>query len=294
MTTRQAITYISTLFVLVGFSACSANEVPPAPTPLPATPTITATSGVPSPTPTVTPLACLTQPGRVEQRALETTVPPQEFIIYMPPCYEYSTERYPVLYLLHGQTFRQDQWPRIGAPKAADMLIHSGQALPFIMVYPDDRYWNTQAGATFGARVVYNLIPYVDANYQTIADRKFRALGGLSRGGGWTAKLGFDRPDLFGALGFHSPALFKDNAPYLDAIIKNIPEENRPRLWHDIGDADTELGSSLLFEAVLVENDYLHEFYRFTGDHTEGYWNEHVEQYLRWYVKVWRENLAGQ
>ncbi len=294
MTARQAISFVAAFLLIAACSACSASETP-SPSPVPALPAQTASpTPVPSPTPTATPLACLTLPGRLEQRVLEDVVPPQEFIVYTPPCYEYSSERYPVLYLLHGQTYRQDQWLRIGAPKAADNLIHSGEAMPFLMVFPDDRYWNTQAGAFFGERLVSNVIPYVDANYRSLADRRFRALGGLSRGGGWTAKLGFERPDLFGALGLHSPALFKDNAPYLPALIKGIPEDQRPRLWHDVGDADAELGNSLLLEAVLSDNGYLHEFHQFAGDHTEQYWSAHVEQYLRWYVEGWRENFAEQ
>lgn len=196
------------------------------------------------------------------------------------------------MYLLHGQTYRQDQWLRIGAPKAADALIHSGEAMPFLMVFPDDRYWNSSAGSAFGARLINDLIPYIDSNYRTLSDKKFRALGGLSRGGGWTAKLGFERPDLFGALGLHSPALFKDNAPYLGAAIQAVPEDARPRLWMDIGDADTELGNALLFEALLTDLDYLHEFHQFAGDHTERYWSAHVEQYLRWYVEGWRQDSA--
>ncbi len=216
-------------------------------------------------------------------------------MIYLPPCYEYETARYPVLYLLHGQTYTQDQWVRLGAPQMADKLIHNNKVAPFIIVFPDDRYWNLPSGGGFGSRVINDLIPYVDANYRTRAERKYRALGGLSRGGGWTAKLGFDYPALFGALGFHSPALFKDNAPYLDMITKNIPEETRPLIWIDIGDADPGLGDSILFEELLRQNEYIHEFHRFSGDHTENYWGAHVKDYLRWYGVFWQQQeLAGQ
>ena len=287
MSTRQAKLYILCFFIFAELSACATAETPVAPPTLPV-PTITATS-VPLPTATATPLTCLTEPGRVDQGVVQTTNPPQEFLIYLPPCYEFSTERYPALYLLHGQTYKQDQWLRIGAAKAADELIHTGQAAPFIMIFPDDRYWNVPAGSSFGIRLIYDLIPYVDANYRTRTEKKFRALGGLSRGSGWTAKLGFERPDLFGALGLHSPALFKDNAPYLERIIKDIPEEEHPKLWIDIGEADTELGSAILLEQMLSNINYVHEFHRFTGDHTENYWGKHVKMYLGWYASIWRE-----
>jgi len=240
-------------------------------------------------------LICLTQPGLVKQDVVPTTNPPQEFIIYLPPCYEtFTDERYPVLYLLHGQTYNQDQWVRLGAPVIADGLIHNDEALPFIMVFPDDRYWNSAAGPGFGNRFINDLIPYVDKNYRTIADREHRSLGGLSRGGGWAVQLGLEHPELFGVLGLHSPAVFKDNAPYVERIIQSMPVETRPSLWLDVGDADMELPRSLLLEDILTRNDYLHEFHRFSGDHTETYWSAHTEEYLRWYTQAWREAPAEQ
>jgi enterochelin esterase-like enzyme len=299
MNTRQAIIVATYFALLTGISACSsAKAISPTAAvilPPPATISVTFTPGPVPLTPTPTPLSCLTQPGLVKQDVVPTTKPPQEFIIYLPPCYENSPDdHFPVLYLLHGQTYTEDQWVRLGAPTVADRLIHSNQVMPFIMVFPDDRYWNSAAGPGFGDRLINDLIPYVDKNYRTIQDRRYRALGGLSRGGGWTVKLGLDHPQLFGALGLHSPAIFKDNAPYVEKIIQGIPEATRPQIWLDIGDADTELGSAILFEQTLTDNDYIHEFHRNAGDHTENYWGAHTEEYLRWYAKVWQNILDGQ
>ncbi len=298
MSTRQAILLTTYLSLLAGLSAClPSNGVSPTQTVIVSTATVTATLP-PSPVPatfTPTPLTCLTEPGLVKQDAVPTTKPPQEFLIYLPPCYENSANtRYPVLYLLNGQTYNQDQWVRLGAPAIADQLIHSNEALPFIMVFPDDRYWNSAAGPGFGDRVINDLIPYVDKNYRTTADRDHRTLGGLSRGGGWTVQLGFEHPELFGALGLHSPAIFTDNAPYVERIIQAIPQETRPKLWFDIGDSDMELSRALLLEDILTRNDYFHEFHRYSGDHTENYWGAHVEKYLRWYTQVWQETPQEQ
>ena len=298
MNTRQAIIITACIALLAGPSACSASpEVLPTPTPaLPtSTATVTLTPSPIPPTATPTPLTCLSQPGLVLQDVVSTTKPPQEFLIYLPPCYEaFPEEHYPTLYLLHGQTYNQDQWVRLGAPAIADDLIHAERSMPFIMVFPDDRYWNSAAGPGFGDRLINDLIPYVDQNYRTVTDRQFRALGGLSRGGGWTVKLGLENPLLFGMLGLHSPAIFKDNAPYLDKIIKDLPQEQRPYLWMDIGDSDSELGNALLFEQVLTDHDYIHEFHRFAGEHSEAYWSSHAGEYLRWYTQVWQKISEGQ
>lgn len=299
MNTRQAILKTILFPLLFGLSACStANEIPATPTitQLPtSTPTATFTPSPIPPTATATPLACLTEAGQVKQDVVSTTNPPQEFLIYLPPCYEIQTEiKYPTLYLLHGQTYNQDQWVRLGVPAIADQLIQSGESPPFIIIFPDDRYWNLSAGAGFGDRFINALIPYVDKNYRTLANREHRALGGLSRGGGWTVQLGFEHPELFGVLGLHSPAIFKDNAPMVERIIRAIPAEERPHLWFDIGDADRELGSASLLEEALTRQNYIHEFHLFAGDHSESYWGAHVDEYLRWYAEQWQNAASEQ
>lgn len=239
-------------------------------------------------------MACLSQPGRVESGSIDTTKPAQEFLIYLPPCYdEQVSERYPVLYLLHGQLQTDDFWPvHLGASAAADDLIHSGAAQPFIMVFPDDRYWNQPAESGFGDRVINVVIPYIDLNYRTLTDRQHRALGGLSLGGGWAVHLGLTRHDLFGALGFHSPAIQSADEPYLARWIKAIPPDSWPRVWIDAGDADKDLGSIKQFESLLTDANIPHDFHLFAGDHSEDYWRAHTPVYIQWYVDGW--NTDGQ
>lgn len=289
MKTRQAL--IALTLLAAGLCACSPPiELIPAPTldPSTSTPIVTATTIPPSPTPT--PIPCLTQPGLVKQDSITTTKPAQEFLIYLPPCYtQLNSQQYPVLYLLHGQTYTDDQWVRMGAADIASRLIISGETSPFIIVFPDDRYWNLQPGPGFGERLINLIIPYVDENYRTLDDREHRALGGLSRGGGWTARLGFTHPELFGAIGLHSPAIFKEDAPYIDRWTRSIPDDRRPSVWLDIGDRDKELNYSQLVESILSNNNYLYEFHVYSGDHTEAYWSLHVEEYLRWYASQWNE-----
>ena len=290
MRTRQA--FIALTFLAVLWACAPSNEITSTPTldPPPFTPTIAATATAIPPSPTPTPLGCLSQPGTVEQDSITTTKPAPEFQIYLPPCYEELNDRqYPVLYLLHGQTYTDDQWVRMGAGDIASRLIISGETPPFIIVFPDDRYWNLQPGPGFGERLINLIIPHVDENYRTLADREHRALGGLSRGGGWTLRLGFTHPELFGALGLHSPAIFKEDASSINRWTRSIPDDKRPSVWLDIGDHDKELNYSRLVETILSNNDYLYEYHVYSGDHTESYWSLHVEEYLRWYASQWDE-----
>jgi enterochelin esterase-like enzyme len=282
--------------LLAGLWACTPPSEPlPTATAIPPTPTQTATPLPPTVTPTPTPLGCLSGPGRVEEGVLQETVPPQEFRIYLPPCYdELPSQRYPVLYLLHGQTYTDDQWLRLGATEVMDRLFLQNEIAPFIIVFPDDRYWNVQAGPGFGGRLVDHLVPHIDQTYRTLADREHRAIGGLSRGAGWALRLGLQRWDLFGTIGLHSLAAFGDDRPSLRYWLKAIPEESWPDIFIDTGESDSELGFNSLFETMLTQLGIPHEWHLYPGAHDEAYWSAHVEEYLRWYAEVWAKQVEEQ
>jgi len=296
MITRQAIKWMGILLLLLGgFSACSpSNQETPVPI-LPSStvaPTLPATS-TPSPVPTSTstPLACLTNPGRIEEGSLDSTKPAQEFRIYLPPCYDEKTDqRYPVLYLLHGQTYTDDQWIRLGAVEVANELILSGESVPFIIVFPDDRYWNLPPGPGFGQRLEEALIPYIDSTYRTLPDRNQRAIGGMSRGAGWALHLGLTRWDLFGTIGLHSLAVLQKDASEIRDWLRDIPPLSRPRVFMDIGDNDQEYEMAQQVEAQFNAFHLTHEWHLYSGSHTEEYWSAHVEEYIRWYAEGWKDN----
>jgi enterochelin esterase-like enzyme len=282
--------YIFLLYLSIGLAGCtSALAAVPTPTVVPSTstPTLPPTATfTPTPIPTATPLGCLTQPGKVESGSLTSIRPPQEFLIYLPPCYDQQTDqRYPVLYLLHGQTSTDTQWVNMGATSVADRLIHSGQVAPFIMVFPDDRYWNLPAGPGFGDRLLTMVVPYIDANYRTLADASHRALGGLSRGGGWAIHMALTEYSTFGIIGLHSPVIFDDDSAVLDRLFAAVPSNSWPHVWIDGGDRDGELGNILRFEGMLTAYEVPHEWRLYAGDHTEKYWSAHIPEYLRWYTQ---------
>jgi len=276
------------LILLASITACTTvNQPIPTPilfSPIPThTPTI-----VPPEEPTATPQNCLTKPGNIESGKVEITNPAQEYLIYLPPCYyEKIDQKYPVLYLLHGQTYTSDQWLRLGAVEALDQLIMSGEARPFIVVFPDDRYWNLEAGPGFGDRLVDGLIPYIDQTYRTVASRNYRAIGGLSRGAGWALRLGLSRWDLFTVIGLHSLAVFKQDGSRIEKWLKAIPQKSQPSIFIDIGDNDPELAETQRVEAQLNTARVPHEWHLYQGTHTEEYWQAHTMEYIEWYAEQW-------
>jgi enterochelin esterase-like enzyme len=291
MTNRQATRLILLISLLFGLWACSPSD-PPIATPSLVPPTATRTRVPPTltipPSPTPTPLTCLSQPGELRDGEVLTEGRPTAFIIYLPPCYDQFPElRYPVLYLLNGRTYTADQWVRIGASAAADQLILSGQSAPFIIVFPEDRYWNLNQGEYFGQYLLNDILPFIDKNFRTLADRGHRAIGGLSRGGGWAFRLGLTRPDLFGAVGLHAAAVFSEDRSVFEFWVRDLPPELWPRLYLDVGDNDRERDFNIHVEEVLTAYGIPHEWHLNTGAHDETYWSAHVEDYIQWYAAGW-------
>jgi enterochelin esterase-like enzyme len=260
------------------------------------TPSPSATAVIP-PTPSITPtptsLACLFQGGKIEISSLphELLPLPLEFRVYTPPCYDELPDRhYPVLYLIHGQSFNDDQWERLGAAETSDALIATDEIAPLIIIMPRDRVWTQPNEDMFGKVLVEALLPWIDENYRTKPVREFRAIGGLSRGGGWAVHLGLSQWELFGAIGGHSLAVFDSDAPYwINVWLDSIPAESMPRFYLDIGERDREIimRSAEWFTNLLDQKNIPHEWHLYTGYHDEDYWRSHIEEYLRWYTSEW-------
>lgn len=281
---------ISTTVPTVTNSVHIATAVPATDTHVPII-SITSTSIPSTSTPTLP--ACLSRGGKVEVYEFTTSLLPDPLVyrIYLPPCYDENvTQSYPVLYLIHGQTYTDTQWDRLGVPEMADKLIVSGEAPPFIVVMPRDRVWLEPTEDKFGLAVEQSLVPWIDDHYRTIPDRANRAIGGLSRGGAWAVDIGLSHPELFGAIGVHSGFTFQSDIQPLYLWLNNIPEGMTPRIYMDMGDADRpEMRTAAdWLEALLTRFDIPHEWHLFVGEHEEDYWRLHVEDYLRWYTLDWR------
>ena len=216
----------------------SATSLPPptataAPSPTPA-PTL-----IPSATPTPTALPCRETAGQIKRFELLSPYlkKPLNYRMYFPPCYDDSGEtRYPVLYMLHGQTYNDDQWVRLGIGTALDELIVAKAVRPFLIVLPYevDTFADPYADG-YGKALLETLIPWIDAFHPTCAEAACRAIGELSRGGAWSFLLALDHPELFGAAGGHSMVPFGGMARRLPNQLRAMPEGGLPRLWIDTG-----------------------------------------------------------
>lgn len=242
--------------------------------------------------PSPTPLLCVPTTGHIEELQLKTKflANPLDYRVYIPPCYESNPDqRYPVLYLIHGYGYNDDQWVRLGIGDISDKLIIEEEIPPLIIVMPHDSDHNVQPPTNqFGNAVLFDLVQEIDTTYRTLPFRQYRAIGGLSRGGNWAIHIGLSHSEYFGIIGAHSAPLFvTEGPPVVKAWLDEIRSTDYPHIYMDVGDHDKWLEEIVQFEEILDEYNVPHEFYIFPGNHTEDYWKSHTEQYIRWYTKEW-------
>ena len=153
--------------------------------------------------------------GKVQQVLFwsESTQETRRAFVYTPPMYDKNKkEKYPVLYLQHGWGEDETAWSNQGhANLIMDNLIAEGKAKPFIIVMT----YGMTNGVSFGGLGGFNfkdfetvlvdeLVPYIDANFRTRADKNNRAMAGLSMGGMETKNITLARPEVFGSYGLMS------------------------------------------------------------------------------------------
>ena len=135
------------------------------------------------------------------------------YAVYLPPGYDASTRRYPVVYLLHGYTDDESGWIQFGEVNlAADRAIAAREIPPMIIIMPDGGvtwYINDYQGKVrYEDMFVQEFIPHVDAGYRTRPEKEFRGVSGLSMGGFGSLMLAMRHPDLFAACAVFSAAVF--------------------------------------------------------------------------------------
>ena len=148
----------------------------------------------------------------------------REMYVYTPPGYDKSTEKYPVLYLLHGGGEDQRGWATQGkTDMILDNLIADNKAKPMIIAMLDGNVsagglagFNENVLKAFENELKLGAIPFVESNFRVEADAKHRALAGLSLGGLQTLYSGIKNNDMFSSLGVFSSGWFANNPTLTD------------------------------------------------------------------------------
>lgn len=155
----------------------------------------------------IIPLVALSQTGKVHDNlSLKSKIlnMDRKYAIYLPPDYETSQRSYPVLYLLHGGGDDQTGWVQFGeVQNITDKAIRDGVTTSLIIVMPDANtgrrgYFNDVKGDWRYEDFFFSeLMPFIEKTYRTKNEKRYRAVAGLSMGGGGSFMYALHRPDLF-------------------------------------------------------------------------------------------------
>jgi enterochelin esterase-like enzyme len=195
--------------------------------------------------------------------------------VYIPPGYT-TEQKYPVLYLLHGIGGDENEWPRGGAPDVIlDNLYAEKKATPMIVVMPNGRAAKdvtardpipkqSPAFAAFEKDLLNDLIPFIEKNYSVKADRQWRALAGLSMGGGQALNFGLGNLDTFAWVGAFSAA--PNTRPPADLIKDHTEAAKKLRLLYvACGDQDRLMRISQGVHDMLSEKQVPHIYHVIPG-----------------------------
>lgn len=189
--------------------------------------------------------------------------------VYTPPTYGKDKKKYPVLYLQHGWGEDETAWSNQGhANLIMDNLIAEGKIEPFIIVMTygmtnDVKFGHIKefTAKEFETVLVDELIPYIDSNFRTQADKKHRAMAGLSMGGFETKLITLRRPEVFNYYGLlsggtYAPGDIKEKNQVESIFISCGSKENPDGVTKAVND----LKAAGFKATSFVSPDTAHEF----------------------------------
>jgi len=247
----------------------------------------------------------------------------RKFAVYLPPGYETSERSYPVLYLLHGSGDDQTGWVQFGEVlNITDKAIADGIATPMIIIMPDANtgrrgYFNDIKGDwNYEDFFFKELVPYVEKKFRIKGEKRYRAIAGLSMGGGGSFMYALHHPEMFSsscplsasvgpltvddarkAYTRNNPGLADSvmvnyyNRHSVLALIKNIPDDQKKAVrWYiDDGDDDFLYEGNCLVHIAMRKKEIPHEFRVRDGGHTWTYWRGSLPNVLEFVSKAFHQ-----
>lgn len=259
----------------------------------------------------------VSQGGKViDQLSLKSKILNSErkYAVYLPSDYDHSNREYPVLYLLHGAGDDHTGWVQFGEVKSiADNANKEGLSTSMIIVMPDaqtgkrgyfndiDNNWN------YEDFFFQEFIPFIEKKYRIKSEKRYRAIAGLSMGGGGTFIYALRHPDMFssacplsgymGKLSYNE--FYESNEEKLKkyrrekvfnyysnhnalSIIQNQTDENLKSVrWYiDCGDNDFLYEGNSLVHIALKKRGVPHEYRVRDGAHNWTYWRSALPEVL--------------
>jgi len=247
----------------------------------------------------------------------------RKYAVYLPPDYETSERSYPVLYLLHGAGDDQTGWVQFGEVlRITDNAIKDGTATPMIIVMPDANtgkrgYFNQGNDWRYEDFFFEELMPYVEQKFRIKGEKRYRAVAGLSMGGGGSFMYGLHHPELFSSacplsayIGPLTIENFKDqiskteqkysekelqdyfqNHNALNLIESVAVDDIKSVRWYiDCGDDDFLFEGNSLVHIAMKKKEIPHEYRVREGRHSWTYWRESLPKVLEFVSQAFHQN----
>lgn len=259
---------------------------------------------------------------------------PRTYGVSLPPGYSKNpTQRYPVIFLLHGGHGKPTDWfEKAAGLSVIQKLYTEGKLPPSIIITPDgnDRrgsspffdseYMDGQNG-NIDTAIGEELVQEVQRRYRTLPAPAFWAIGGLSSGGWGALNIGLHHPEHFSIMFSHSgyfcfPLKYCREKKYenkidpynspISYVKKKLSPKDRAklRIYLDAGKGDGEfLEHTKNFHDSLNKSKISNVFHEFPGGHvtvllgpdaTWNYWNKHLADSLSYVGKQFHEASALQ
>ena len=225
--------------------------------------------------------------------------------VYTPAGYETSGKKYPVFYLLHGIGGDEEAWYTQGrASQILDNLIAEGKAEPMIVVMTNGNISQHAAPGegpegmvpvTMGLPKTMEgtfetcfpeIVKFVDKTYRTKAQKKFRAIGGLSMGGFHSCHISKQYPEMFNYVGLFSAAISKENSGseiyenFDEKLDRQFSAKNRPALYYiAIGNTDFLYKDNMAFKEKLDAKGYPYVYLETEGGHIWRNWRIYLNDF---------------
>jgi enterochelin esterase-like enzyme len=258
-------------------AACVPAPVGTPPVPSPAI-VSSPTPFTPSPAEGVTPAPACTENGtwvdfHYRGVAIAGDVPAR---VYLPPCYEGDSGRYPVAYFLHGKPYTEEQWIDLGLPQ----LVEGAEATlpPMILVLarqPEPLFSNSDGGpGSYETEFLEGLVASIDRTFRTDPRADRRAVVGLSRGGVWALEIPLRNPGQFDVVAALSPALAVNYARdvYEPLQLAATADPVPGRFFLGAGEDDWARSKTEEMAGILAGRGISPELVIVPGDHSDPTW----------------------
>jgi len=221
-----------------------------------------------------------------------------------------NKETYPVIYLLHGYGGSYAQWSKI-----SPQLSKTADDLKIIFVCPDGGkgswYFDSPIDSSirYESYITKELVPYIDANFSTKPESKYRAITGLSMGGHGAMYLAIRHMDLFGAAGSTSGGVdfrpFPNNWDIKNALgnyeenkerweentvlhqVENL-ENNKLAIIIDCGVDDFFISVNRALHEKLLKQKINHDYIERPGEHSYTYWSGNIDYQILFFKKFFK------